>query len=95
VISATGIDAVLAAAAVIGTTFVHIHTIALIPGISQIGSPKIRELLFKPHERRTLLWCYLLMADVETRIARTAERSDCIDAYVRAAAITVAAFVNI
>jgi hypothetical protein len=38
---------------------------------------------------------YILMADVKTRIACAAERSDCIDANVRASAITVAAFVDI
>jgi hypothetical protein len=37
VISASRIDAVLAASAVVGATFVHIHTIALIPGIREIG----------------------------------------------------------
>lgn len=96
VISATGVDAVLATAAVIGTTFVHIHAVALIPGISQIGFPN-PGIVVKTCEKRTLLWYYpsILMADVKTGIARTAERSDCIDAYVRAPAITVAAFVNI
>ena len=49
VISASRIDAVLAAAAVVGTTFVHIDTIALIPGISQIGFPPNVGIVVEPY----------------------------------------------
>lgn len=91
-IGSTCINTILTAATVIGTTFIDIHAIALIPGIrTKIGF----QIGFGEVLKRKIYDRFILVADIEPRVARATERSNRVDANVRTATVTMATFVNI
>ena len=75
-ISASRIDAVLAAAAVVGTTFVHIDTIALIPGISQIGFPPNVGIVVEPYTQYIVVYGIIIYLWLTSKPGLHVQRKD-------------------